>query len=124
MVRSLAQPREAPTASLRFGRSGQSGDEPAFQLGRLTQARQGGGAPQEAAARIPHARFIEFPELGHSPQIYAPEVFRKVLDWLRENPAEAKRISAISVVLRKRTLRHPNQSRRRARPPVPVLDLS
>jgi len=74
---------------------------------------------------MPHARFIEFAELGNSPQIYAPEVFRKVLlDWLRENPAEAKRISAISVVLRKRTLRHPNESRRRARPPVPVLDLS
>ena len=123
MVRSLAQPREAPTASLRFGRSGESGDEPALQLGRLTQARQGGGG-QEAAARIPHARFIEFAELGNSPQIYAPEVFRKVLDWLRENPAEAKRISAISVVLRKRTLRHPNERRRRARPPVPVLDLS
>jgi pimeloyl-ACP methyl ester carboxylesterase len=43
------------------------------------------------AARIPHARFIEFPELGHSPQIQAFEVFRKVLrGWLRKNPAETK----------------------------------
>jgi hypothetical protein len=50
MVRSLAQPREAPTASLRFGRSAQSGDEPALQLERLTQARQGGGGPHPARA--------------------------------------------------------------------------
>ena len=27
-----------------------------------------------AAARIPKARLIEFPDLGHSPQIQAPEV--------------------------------------------------
>jgi hypothetical protein len=123
MVRSLAQPREAPTASLRFGRSGQSGDESALQLGRLTQARQGGGDPQEAATRIPHARFIEFPELGHSPQIYAPEVFRKVLlDWLRENPAEAKRISAM-VVPRKCTLAIRTKAGS-ARLAVPVLGYS
>jgi uncharacterized protein (DUF433 family) len=50
---------------------------------------------------MPHARFIAFPELGHWPQISAPEVFRKVLDWLWETRAEAKRISAI-VVPRKR----------------------
>jgi pimeloyl-ACP methyl ester carboxylesterase len=41
---------------------------------------------KEAASRIPHARLIEFPDLGHSPQIQAPEVFHKVLlDWLGEN---------------------------------------
>ena len=32
-----------------------------------------------AAARIPHARLIEFPDLGHAPQIQAPEVFHKAL---------------------------------------------
>jgi len=32
-----------------------------------------------AAARIPHARLVEFPDLGHAPQIQAPEVFRKAL---------------------------------------------
>jgi pimeloyl-ACP methyl ester carboxylesterase len=34
---------------------------------------------KEAAARIPHARLIEFPDLGHSPQIQAPDVFHKAL---------------------------------------------
>jgi pimeloyl-ACP methyl ester carboxylesterase len=38
---------------------------------------------KEAASRIPHVRLVEFPDLGHSPQIQAPEVFHKVLlDWL------------------------------------------
>jgi pimeloyl-ACP methyl ester carboxylesterase len=32
-----------------------------------------------AAARIPHARLVEFPDLGHAPQIQAPEVFHKAL---------------------------------------------
>jgi len=32
-----------------------------------------------AAARIPHARLIEFPDLGHAPQIQAPEIFHKAL---------------------------------------------
>jgi pimeloyl-ACP methyl ester carboxylesterase len=32
-----------------------------------------------AAANIPHARLIEFPDLGHAPQIQAPEVFHKAL---------------------------------------------
>jgi pimeloyl-ACP methyl ester carboxylesterase len=41
---------------------------------------------KEAASRIPHVRLIEFPDLGHSPQIQAPAVFHKVLlDWLGEN---------------------------------------
>jgi pimeloyl-ACP methyl ester carboxylesterase len=41
---------------------------------------------KEAASRIPHVRLIEFPDLGHSPQIQAPEAFHKVLlDWLGEN---------------------------------------
>jgi pimeloyl-ACP methyl ester carboxylesterase len=40
---------------------------------------------KQAASRIPHVRFVEFPDLGHSPQIQAPEVFHKVLlDWLAE----------------------------------------
>jgi pimeloyl-ACP methyl ester carboxylesterase len=43
---------------------------------------------KEAASRIPHVRLVEFPDLGHSPQIQAPEAFHKVLlDWLRERPA-------------------------------------
>jgi pimeloyl-ACP methyl ester carboxylesterase len=38
---------------------------------------------KEVASRIPHVRLIDFPDLGHSPQIQAPEVFHKVLlDWL------------------------------------------
>jgi len=32
-----------------------------------------------AAAEIPHARLVEFPDLGHAPQIQAPERFHKVL---------------------------------------------
>jgi len=37
-----------------------------------------------AAARIPHAQLVEFAELGHAPQIQAPELFYKILlDKLR-----------------------------------------
>jgi pimeloyl-ACP methyl ester carboxylesterase len=32
-----------------------------------------------AAAEIPHARLVEFPDLGHAPQIQAPERFHKAL---------------------------------------------
>jgi pimeloyl-ACP methyl ester carboxylesterase len=32
-----------------------------------------------AAARMPHARLIEFPDLGHAPQIQAPERFHQAL---------------------------------------------
>jgi pimeloyl-ACP methyl ester carboxylesterase len=32
-----------------------------------------------AAARIPRVQLIEFPDLGHAPQIQAPDVFHKVL---------------------------------------------
>jgi pimeloyl-ACP methyl ester carboxylesterase len=40
---------------------------------------------KEAASRIPHVRLVEFPDLGHSPQIQAPEVFHPaLLDWLGE----------------------------------------
>jgi pimeloyl-ACP methyl ester carboxylesterase len=43
---------------------------------------------KEAAGHIPHVRLVEFPDLGHSPQIQAPDAFHKVLlDWLRENLA-------------------------------------
>jgi pimeloyl-ACP methyl ester carboxylesterase len=34
---------------------------------------------KEAAARFPHAHLVEFPDLGHAPQIQAPEVFHKAL---------------------------------------------
>jgi pimeloyl-ACP methyl ester carboxylesterase len=37
----------------------------------------------EAAAAIPNAKLVEFPDLGHAPQIQAPERFHKaLLDWL------------------------------------------
>jgi pimeloyl-ACP methyl ester carboxylesterase len=40
---------------------------------------------KEAAARIPHARLVEFPDLGHAPQIQASEVFHKaLLEGLRQ----------------------------------------
>jgi pimeloyl-ACP methyl ester carboxylesterase len=32
-----------------------------------------------AAARMPHARLVEFPALGHAPQIQAPEEFHRAL---------------------------------------------
>jgi pimeloyl-ACP methyl ester carboxylesterase len=32
-----------------------------------------------AAARLPHVHLVEFPDLGHAPQIQAPEVFHKAL---------------------------------------------
>ncbi len=37
-----------------------------------------------AAAAIPRARLVEFPDLGHAPQIQAPDTFHKaLLDGLR-----------------------------------------
>lgn len=39
---------------------------------------------KQAAARFPHAKLVEFPELGHAPQIQAPDEFhRALLDGLR-----------------------------------------
>lgn len=39
---------------------------------------------KKAAAQIPHAKLVEFADLGHSPQIQAPERFHKaVLEWLQ-----------------------------------------
>jgi pimeloyl-ACP methyl ester carboxylesterase len=38
-----------------------------------------------AAARMPRAKLVEFPDFGHAPQIQAPEIFHKaLLDGLRE----------------------------------------
>ena len=34
---------------------------------------------KEAAARIPHAKLVEFPDLGHSPQIQDPATFHNAL---------------------------------------------
>jgi pimeloyl-ACP methyl ester carboxylesterase len=34
---------------------------------------------KKAAAQIPHAKLVEFSDLGHSPQIQAPERFHKAL---------------------------------------------
>jgi len=40
---------------------------------------------KEAASRFPHARLFEFPDLGHAPQIQAPDVFHQaLLDNLRK----------------------------------------
>jgi pimeloyl-ACP methyl ester carboxylesterase len=40
---------------------------------------------KEAAARFPHAQLVEFPDLGHAPQIQAPDAFHKaLLDGLRK----------------------------------------
>ena len=36
-------------------------------------------AADTAAARIPHAQLVEFPDLGHAPQIQAPDDFHKAL---------------------------------------------
>jgi pimeloyl-ACP methyl ester carboxylesterase len=37
-----------------------------------------------AAARIPHAVLVEFPDLGHAPQIQAPDRFHQaLLDGMR-----------------------------------------
>ncbi len=39
---------------------------------------------KEAVKRIPHAQLIEFPDLGHSPQIQAPARFHEaLLGWLQ-----------------------------------------
>src|SRR5258708_10673835 len=43
-----------------------------------------------AAARFPQARLIEFPDLGHSPQIQAPARFHAaLLGWLNHPEAGA-----------------------------------
>ncbi|HUZ33728.1 MAG TPA: alpha/beta hydrolase [Xanthobacteraceae bacterium] len=34
---------------------------------------------KQAAARMPHARLVEFPNLGHAPQIQAPDRFHRAL---------------------------------------------
>ena len=37
-----------------------------------------------AAAQMPHSKLVEFPDLGHAPQIQGPEAFHAaVLDFLR-----------------------------------------
>jgi pimeloyl-ACP methyl ester carboxylesterase len=42
-----------------------------------------------AAQAIPHATLIEFPDLGHAPQIQDPDAFHKtLLDWLTGFPAK------------------------------------
>jgi pimeloyl-ACP methyl ester carboxylesterase len=46
---------------------------------------------KQAAAQIPHATLVEFPDLGHAPQIQAPERFHKVLlDILSAGSQSAK----------------------------------
>jgi len=34
---------------------------------------------RKAAQRIPHARLVEFPDLGHAPQIQDPDTFHAAL---------------------------------------------
>jgi len=44
---------------------------------------------KSAAQRIPHATLIEFPELGHAPQIQDPDAFHQaLLQWLQVNAAK------------------------------------
>ena len=41
--------------------------------------------------RFPHAKLVEFPDLGHAPQIQAPEAFHAaLLDWLHTPEFERK----------------------------------
>ena len=41
-----------------------------------------------AAKAIPNATLVEFPALGHAPQIQDPQAFHKaLLDWLAAAPA-------------------------------------
>jgi pimeloyl-ACP methyl ester carboxylesterase len=43
-----------------------------------------------AASRFPRARLVEFPDLGHSPQIQAPEIFHQALfDGMRNLAADS-----------------------------------
>jgi pimeloyl-ACP methyl ester carboxylesterase len=42
-----------------------------------------------AAAQIPHVKLVEFPDLGHAPQIQAPERFHQALLEGLESPAAA-----------------------------------
>src|ERR1700722_2985241 len=43
-----------------------------------------------AAAQIPNAKLVEFPDLGHAPQIQAPERFHKALLEGLQSPAAAQ----------------------------------
>ena len=46
---------------------------------------------KEAAAQIPHVHLVEFPDLGHAPQIQAPARFHAaLLDWLNNPTIDAK----------------------------------
>jgi len=45
---------------------------------------------KKAAAQIPHAKLVEFPDLGHAPQIQAPERFHKALLEGLQAPAATK----------------------------------
>jgi pimeloyl-ACP methyl ester carboxylesterase len=42
---------------------------------------------KEAVARMPQAKLVEFPDLGHSPQIQDPALFHKALLAGLVNPA-------------------------------------
>ena len=50
---------------------------------------------KEAAARIPHAQLVEFPDLGHAPQIQAPDVLSQ---------GAAGRLAEIATARRRRVL--------------------
>jgi pimeloyl-ACP methyl ester carboxylesterase len=44
---------------------------------------------KSAAQRIPHSTLVEFPELGHAPQIQDPAAFHQaLLQWLKVNAAQ------------------------------------
>jgi pimeloyl-ACP methyl ester carboxylesterase len=45
-----------------------------------------------AVSRFPHARLVEFSDLGHAPQIQAPDAFHKALfDGMRKSAAGGSR---------------------------------
>jgi len=48
-----------------------------------------------AAGRFPRAHLVEFPDLGHSPQIQAPELFHRALfDGMRALKGETRQDGA------------------------------
>jgi pimeloyl-ACP methyl ester carboxylesterase len=60
------------------------GQAPAEIRGKLTSVPQ---AAPRAAAAMPSARIVEFPDYGHSPQVEAPEVFGAKLLEILSSPA-------------------------------------
>ena len=68
-----------------------------------------------AAAQMPHSKLVEFPDLGHAPQIQGPEAFHAaVLDFLR-HPESSERLTQQGGIRIRRPL---DGSLLQAHPPV------